>query len=102
MSRMPVVVTLTEPVEAALVSLAAATPAKIALRSRSCWVETVFADLKCNHTLARAWFGGKAFEVQALLAAAAHDIEQSASPGGTGPGARRLLALALVPLTSSR
>jgi hypothetical protein len=39
-------------------------------------VETVFADLKANHTLGRGQFRGLAFEVQALLAAAAHNIEQ--------------------------
>jgi hypothetical protein len=39
-------------------------------------VETVFADLKDNHTLGRARLRGWAFEVQALLAAAAHNIER--------------------------
>jgi len=74
--------------------------AKRALRTRSCWVETVFADLKCNHTLARARFRGKAFEVQALLAAAAHNIEQLAKSTRPRARAQRLPALALVPLDS--
>jgi hypothetical protein len=49
--------------------------ARRAVRRRPCWVETVFTDLKANHTLGRAQLRGWAFEVQALLAAAAYNIE---------------------------
>jgi len=52
--------------------------ARRAIRTRPCWVETVFADLKANHGLGRAGLRGWAFEVQSLLAAAAHNIEQLA------------------------
>ncbi|MCL6581619.1 MAG: transposase [Firmicutes bacterium] len=52
--------------------------ARRALRRRACWAETVFADLKGNHGLGRAALRGAAFEVQALLAAAAHNIKRLA------------------------
>jgi hypothetical protein len=43
---------------------------------RRIWAETAFADLKGNHGLSRATLRGPAFEVQALLAATAHNIKQ--------------------------
>lgn len=46
------------------------------LRRRPRWAETVFADLKGNHGLAGATLRGPALEVQALLAATAHNIRQ--------------------------
>jgi len=56
-----------------------ATPrARRALRRRPSWAETVFADLKGNHGLERATLRGPAFKVQALLAAATHNIKRLA------------------------
>jgi len=52
--------------------------ARRGLRRRACWAETVIADLKGNHGLARATLRGAAFEIQALLAAAAHNIKRLA------------------------
>jgi len=52
--------------------------ARRSLQRRRYWAETAFADLKGNHGLARATLRGSAFEVQALLAAAAHNIKQLA------------------------
>jgi len=50
--------------------------ARASVARRSSWVETVFADLKGNHALARATLRGPSFEVQALLSAAAHNVKQ--------------------------
>ena len=67
--------------------------ARRAIRTRPCWVETVFADLKDNHTLGRAQLRGWAFEVQALLAAAAHNIEQLVKGKGPRAKAQRVAGL---------
>jgi len=74
--------------------------ARRAIRSRPYWVETVFADLKDNHTLGRARLRGWAFEAQALLAATAHNIEQLVK--GKGPRARALKVASLRSSTSAR
>ncbi|MEW6228343.1 MAG: transposase, partial [Bacillota bacterium] len=50
--------------------------ARRSLRRRRYWAETVIADLKGNHGLGRATLRGRAFEIQALLAATAHNIKQ--------------------------
>lgn len=51
--------------------------AKLSLRRRPYWVETVFADLKGNRNMARAHFrGNPAVHIQALLAAVAHNLHQ--------------------------
>jgi transposase len=52
--------------------------ARRSLRRRRYWAETVIADLKGNHGLGRATLRGRAFEIQALLAATAHNIKQLA------------------------
>ncbi len=43
---------------------------------RCYWAETAFADLKGNHSLATAILRGPTFEVQALLAATAHNVKR--------------------------
>lgn len=50
--------------------------ARVSAARRQVWVETVFADLKGNHALARATLRGGSFEIQALLSAAAHNVKQ--------------------------
>ncbi len=53
--------------------------AKIALRKRKIWAETVMADLKGQHNLERAQFRGTwNMEIQALLSAAAHNLKKLA------------------------
>ena len=52
--------------------------ARHSIRLRPCWVETVMADLKNNPGLGRARLRGTKFEVQALLAAVAHNAKQLA------------------------
>ena len=53
--------------------------AKLALRKRKIWAETVMADLKGQHNLGRAQFrGGWNMEIQAYLSAAAHNLKKLA------------------------
>jgi len=53
--------------------------AKIALRKRKIWAETVMADLKGQHNLGRAQFRGEwNMEIQAYLSAAAHNLKKLA------------------------
>ncbi|MCG2796767.1 MAG: IS1182 family transposase [Actinomycetia bacterium] len=53
--------------------------AKIALRKRKIWAETVMADLKGQHNLGRAQFRGRwNMEIQAYLSAAAHNLKKLA------------------------
>lgn len=57
--------------------------AKIALRKRKVWAETVMADLKGQHNLGRAQFRGKwNMEIQALLSAAAHNLKKLTKASG--------------------
>jgi transposase len=53
--------------------------AKLALRKRKIWAETVMADLKGQHNLKRAQFRGRwNMEIQAYLSAAAHNLKKLA------------------------
>lgn len=57
--------------------------AKVALRKRKIWAETVMADLKGQHNLGRAQFRGTwNMEIQALLSAAAHNLKKLARVSG--------------------